>query len=138
MTRMARKGFLWSLGIVLLLLSIGCQEQNLTGTKKSRLIAAENLRLEKELAQRNNEIESLKKQHQKQIQQQKEELLKCQKEKQILQEKSQTDIKEQVADVLTSVMDENARLQEKVKNLKIEIEKLTKQIKTADSAETKE
>jgi len=38
----------------------GCEEQNLSDTRKSRLVAAENMQLKKDLAQRDEEIEKQK------------------------------------------------------------------------------
>ena len=46
--------------VVVLGLLTGCEEQNLSDTRKSRLVAAENMQLKKDLAQRDEEIEKQK------------------------------------------------------------------------------
>lgn len=102
----------------------GCQEQRLSSEKKSRLIAAENIQLKKELEQHDKEIEKLKKLHDKETKQQEELLTKCLQEKELWKQKAQQNIKEQVDSVLAAVVDENTKLREEIKNLKAEIEKL--------------
>jgi len=98
----------------------GCQEENLPSDKMSRAVAAENIQLKKELKQRDEKIERLKKQYEKQIQQQKEQLAKCLKQKEALEKQLQKNVKDQVDDVLATVIDENAKLREEVKKLKEE------------------
>ncbi len=96
----------------------GCQEQELPSDKKSRTIAAENMQLKKELKQRDEKIEQLKKQYEKQIQQQQEQLAQCLKQKEALEKQLQKNVKDQVDDVLATVIDENAKLREEVKKLR--------------------
>ncbi len=109
---------------VFVVLGAGCQTQESPDAKKSRLIAAENMRLEKELAQRGKEIERLKTQHDKQMKQQQEQLTKCLERRAALEKQLQENVKEQVESVLTAVVEENAKLQQEIKQLKAEIEKL--------------
>ena len=84
---------------VLTLFHAGCAEKEVTDTRKSRLIAAENLQLKQNLSQCNQQIEQLKNTHEKQMQ-------------------------EQVKSVLAAMIDENAKLRAEIETLKAEIEKL--------------
>ena len=118
-----QKVFLLVIGVAIMS-SAGCQEQELPSEKKSRLIAAENIELKKQLEQRDGQIEQLKKQHEKQIQQQEDRLAKCLKRKETVEKQLREGVKEQVDDVLSAVVEENAKLREEIKNLKAEIEKL--------------
>ncbi|MHC4461092.1 MAG: hypothetical protein ACYS6W_04195 [Planctomycetota bacterium] len=122
MKRPAQKAFLLAVGIVLITLIAGCEEEekNLPDTKRSRLIAAENMRLEKALKQRDNEIES-----------QKELLEKCLKDKNAWKKKSQQNVQEQVDRVLTVVMETNQKLREENEKLKVQIEQLEKELEEA-------
>jgi len=47
--------------VIALATTIGCEKQNLSDIKRTRLIAAENIQLKKDLAQCNKEIEEQKK-----------------------------------------------------------------------------
>jgi nitrogen fixation/metabolism regulation signal transduction histidine kinase len=98
----------------------GCQEQELPSDKKSRAIAAENMQLKKELKQRDEKIEQLKKQYDKQLQQQQKQSAKCLKQKEALEKQLQKNVKDQVDDVLATVIDENTKLREEIKKLKEE------------------
>jgi chromosome segregation ATPase len=111
-----------------IVLGAGCQTQESPDAKKSRLIAAENMRLEKELAQRGRDIERLKTQHDKEMKQQQEQLTKCLERKAALEKQLQENVKEQVESVLTAVVEENAKLQQEIKALKAQIEKLQEPI----------
>jgi hypothetical protein len=113
MKRPAQKAFLLAVCIVVMLI-VGCEEEeNLSNPKKTRLIAAENMRLKKDLERRDKEIEK-----------QKGLLEKCQQEKNTWKGKAQKNIKEQVDKVLMGVMGELAKLRDENKSLKEQIEKL--------------
>ncbi|MFQ6034668.1 MAG: hypothetical protein ACE5NM_02330 [Sedimentisphaerales bacterium] len=125
-----KKIFILAIGLAIVA-GAGCQstgrlsaEQELSIEKKSRLIAAENIQLKKKLEQRDKEIQKLKKQYDKEIKQLKEELTKCQKQKEILEKRLKKGVKEQVDEVLTAVVEENAKLHKEIKELKTQIEKL--------------
>ncbi|MBA7631984.1 hypothetical protein ES703_39524 [subsurface metagenome] len=130
MKRQAQKAFVLAVGIVVVIALIaGCdEEQNLSSTKsavkKHRLIAAENMRLTKELEQRDKEIKRQKELHNKKIKQQQKLLEKCLKEKNAWKKSAQGNIQEQVDKVLAGVMENYAKLREENKNLKVQIEKL--------------
>ena len=108
MKKLPAKTHLLAVGIVLVIMStIGCEEQNLSNTKKSRLIATENIQLKEQLTTRDMEIE-----HQKKL------LGKCLQEKTALQQKTQKELEAKVNDVLVDVIEENAKLRQKIMDLK--------------------
>jgi len=123
----AQKVFIVALGVIVFVLIAGCQESATGGptdAKKSRLIAAENLELKKELANRGKEIERLKQLHSKEIKRQEELVAKCLEEKKLWQDKADENIKAQVGEVSTVVLEQNSKLREENENLKAQIEKL--------------
>jgi len=125
MKRQGQKAFILAVGIVLIPLIAGCEEeQNISSTnssvRKHQIIAAENMRLKNELKQRDKEIEK-----------QKELLEKCLKEKNAWKEKSQQNVQEQVNKVLTVVMEKNQELREENEKLKAQIEQLEKELEEA-------
>ncbi|GAH10044.1 unnamed protein product, partial [marine sediment metagenome] len=87
---------------------------------KHQLIAAENMRLEKELKQRD-----------KQIERQKELLEKCLQEKKAWKERAQQNIKEQVDSILMVVMEKIEELSKENKKLKAQIEQLKAELEEA-------
>jgi chromosome segregation ATPase len=113
---------------VVALFCASCREQELPGEKKSRVIAAENMQLKQDLTSRDQEIAKLKTQHAKEMKQQQAELAKCLERKEALEKQLQQRVKEQVEGVLTTVVEENAKLQQQIKELKAEIEKMREQI----------
>lgn len=114
----------------------GCQEQELPSEKKTRLIVAENMQLKKDLAARAKEIERLNELRARQIKRQEEELAKCVERKELLEKRLQQNIEKQVNSVLTSVLDENAKMRDEIAQLKSQIEKLQQQAK--DETESSE
>jgi len=113
---------------VVALLCASCREQELPGEKESRVISAENMQLKRDLAIRDQEIAKLNAQHEKQMKQQQGELAKCVQRKEALEQQLQQNVKEQVEGVVTTVVEENAKLRQEVKALKAEIEKMREQI----------
>ena len=125
MKKAVRNGFVVAVSVVVIVLIIGCQEQELPSAKKSRLIAAENMQLKKELQQRSKEIEGLKELHDREIQKQEKLLAKCLDEKETWKEKSRQNIRSQVNGVVDTLMEQNAKLRQENEKLKEQIEKLT-------------
>ena len=122
MKRPAQKAFVLAVGIVVIMLIAGCdEEQNLSSTKsavkKHQLIAAENTRLKKDLERCNKEIK-----------QQQELLAKCQQQKEALKKQLQENIQERVDSILAAVMEDNAKLRKEIKDLKAQREKLLHQL----------
>jgi hypothetical protein len=110
-----------------IMLIAGCGQPETPNVKKARAIAAENIELRKELDRRNNEIETLKTQHGKELAEQKKLLAECLKEKESLKEKSRQNIRSQVKGVLHTVLEENKKLRDENARLKAQIEELQKQ-----------
>ncbi len=125
MKRAVRKIFVLAVCVVVISIA-GCGQQELPSVKKSRLIAAENMRLTKELERRDKEIESIRELHNKEIKKQEELLAKCVREKDSWKQKAQQNVKNQVKGVFDAVMEQNANLREENENLKAQIEKLQK------------
>ena len=123
MKRAARKIFVLAVCVVVMLI-VGCGQQEPPGMKKSRLIAAENMQLKRELEQCNREIEKLRELHNKEIKKQEELLAKCVREKDSWKQKARQNVKNQVKGVFDAVMEQNAKLREENKKLKAQIEKL--------------
>jgi len=123
MKRAVRKIFVLAVCIIVMSIA-GCGEQELPSVKKSRLIAAENMRLTKELERRDKEIESIRELHNKEIKKQEELLAKCVREKESWKQKAQQNVRNQVKGVFDAVMEQNAKLREENEKLKAQIEKL--------------
>jgi regulator of replication initiation timing len=118
-----RKAFVLTL-IFAVMLTAGCGPNEPPSVKKSRTIAAENIELRKQLAQSSKEIEKLKEQHGKELDEQKKLLQTCLQEKEAWKNKSQQNIRNQVKGVLDTVLEENAKLREENTKLKAQIEEL--------------
>jgi len=137
MKRPAQKAFVLAVGIVVVIALIaGCdEEQNLSSTKSAvkrhQLIAAENMRLTKELERRDKEIKRQKELHNNKIEQQQELLEKCLQEKNAWKKSAQQNIQEQVDKVLAGVMENYAKLREENENLKVQIERLKTELEEA-------
>jgi len=123
MKRPVRKIYVLAVCVVVMLI-VGCGGQAPHGVKKSRLIAAENMRLTKELERRDKEIESIKELHNKEIKKQEKLLAKCLEEKENWKQKARQNVRNQVKGVFDAVMEQNKKLREENEKLKAQIEKL--------------
>jgi hypothetical protein len=123
----ARKMLVLVAGIAVVL-TIGCGPKEPPSIKKSRAIAAENIELRKELDRRSREIETLKEQHGKELDEQKKLLAECLQEKEVWQNKSRQNIRNQVKGVLDTVLEENTKLRESTGRLTAENTRLKAQI----------
>ena len=122
MSKSVQTTIVLTIGIVLVvILTTGCEEQSLTSTRKSRLIADENKQLTEQLAQRNREIEKQKKL-----------LEQCLKGKKVLTEQLKEKMGEMIRNALNNRDKETERLQEENKKLKAQIEELKKQLKAEE------
>lgn len=123
------KGIIISAIIVLIAIAgAGCYQQQSQGTKRTKLIAAENMRLKKELAELEKEIERLKQLHQEQLIEKQSRLNQCQKEKQAWQQKSQKNIQNQVTGVLDVIMGDIKKLRQENERLKAMFEQLEQHV----------
>jgi DNA repair exonuclease SbcCD ATPase subunit len=131
----ARKAFVLVIGATVMLIG-GCGgQQEPPNVKKSRVIAAENMELRKQLEQRSKEIETLKERNSEEIKKQEELLAACQQEKETWKKKAQQNIRDQVKGVLDPVMEEISKLREENKRLQAQIEELQKQTAPGNSTE---
>jgi len=108
--------------VVATTLIIGCEAENLSDTKsnvpKSKIIAAENRRLKKEI-QRLNTV------HKKEIKRHEKLLKKCEQEKQMLVElSSDSGIKDLMDTTLNQAAEEYTKLYEENKSLKSQVQEL--------------
>lgn len=101
--------------IVFIILIAGCEKQNMTSTKKGRLLAAENQRIIKQLKKRDANIAKQKKL-----------LEQCREEKQALKEVPQINIDGILESFLQNLGVENERLTDENERLNAEVERLKK------------
>ena len=99
----------------LVILTCGCEEEQAPSEKKGRLIAAENIELQKQLAKKDKEIEQLK-----------IALEKCNAEREEQKQKMDKEMKS-LGDYTMKAFTENVQLQEENDRLKKQIEELKKQ-----------
>jgi len=111
MRRLAQTVFVLGAGIVFIMSIAGCEEQNLSDTKKSRLIAAENMELKKQLELSDKELDN------------------CLQEKKAIEEKAQKDL-EELATISLQDFEENINLKEENKDLKAKVDELQKENET--------
>ncbi len=123
MKKPASKMFVLIVCVVIMSIA-GCGEQEPPSVKKSRLIAVENMRLTKELGQRNKEIERLNELHNKEIKKQEKLLAECVQEKVSWKQKARQNVRNQVKGVFDAVMEQNVKLRDENEKLKAQIEKL--------------
>lgn len=118
-----------SLSVVAIVFAVilvaGCQKE-LSGSKKGRLVAAENTKLKKQLDERGIEIRKLNQLHEKEIQEQEKRLVECLNQQKILQQEIGENISEQVDSILKVVLEQNAEFRKETAKLKAQLEQLTK------------
>ncbi len=107
---------------VFLLITSGCSEPQTPSEKQSRLIAVENMELQKQLKQCEAAIEALKTQQSKELDEQKKLLSKAQGEIETWKQKAQQNVRSQVQDVLDKVIQENSELRKDIDSLKKRLE----------------
>ncbi|MHC4395972.1 MAG: hypothetical protein ACYS1A_10000 [Planctomycetota bacterium] len=119
MRKSVQTALILAIGIVFVVMLIaGCEEQSLSNTKKSRLIANENRQLKQQLARRDREIEK-----------QKGLLAKCLVEKKNLLGLSDEKIENMMGGAFGNISKQNVELQQENKKLKAQIEELKNQLK---------
>ena len=120
MKKPAWKALVITIGFTVLLIA-GCGEKEPPSVKQSRAIAAENIELQKQLDRSNARIENLKEQYDKELDKQQKLLEKYKQERDQWKAKSQQNVRDQVKDVLDTVMAENTKLREENAKLKAQI-----------------
>ncbi len=127
MKRPAKKIFTSAVIAALVVISIaGCDQQN-AANKKSRIIAAENIQLKKELEQRDKEL-----------QEQRLLLEKCRADNKALKKKSVEETKELIDKIFKKRTEGTRKTREENDNLKLQIEELKKATKGADEQPSSE
>ena len=109
--------------VVATILVTGCQPQQqqeaapTPNEKQARLLAVQAPTCRDELAVQKAENEVLRQKHARDVQQQNEELAKCKARIAFLQQEIDGALAERVGSLTTTLMDENASLRERIKNL---------------------
>lgn len=134
MKRTLRNVFILVFCIVIGLIA-GCQEQEAGSKNKCRLIAAENMQLNKDLARRDKQIETLKNQSAEQNKKQAGQLAACQKEKEEWKKKAEKNIEGQVNTMMAVIMEQTAQMHEENKALKAKVEELEAKLKEQGESE---
>ncbi len=99
----------------------GCEEANLPDTKKSRLIAAKDIQLKKQLAQCGEELDE-----QKQLAE------KCLQEKKDFQKRTNEGYEEMLNTLFENFDEETGRLRQENEQLKSKVEDLEKQLRQSE------
>ena len=123
MARVERKAAVVAAAGLLCLLAVGCREAQTPDAKQARLIAAENMQLEKDLADRDAQMAKLKADYDKQLRAKDDQLAADRKRIETLQNDVQKAVSERVSQVTAAVMDENAKLRKENEALRAQIEK---------------
>ncbi len=130
MRRHVRKGIILVF-VVAIAIAAGCQESQTPSEKKSRVIAAQNMELQKQLAERDKQIEDLKAQYaarigleQKKLAECEKRTADCQKQTADCREQLQKGMEEKVNEVLVASIEEGAKVRDENTALKAEIVEL--------------
>lgn len=104
--------------LVVFLWAGGCHHDKTPGAKQARLIAAENIQLEAQLADCRAEIAKLEERHAEAVKKLEDELAACRKRNDLLRKDLEEGIAERADSVTATVMAENVRLRAEIKRLK--------------------
>jgi uncharacterized protein HemX len=110
--------------VVAIAIAAGCQESQTPSEKKSRIIAAQNMELQKHLAERDKQIDDLKAQYAARIGLEQKKLADCQKQTADCKQQLEKGMEEKVNDVLVASIEESAKIREENTALKAEIAEL--------------
>ena len=121
-----------------LISAAGCQEAQTPSGKKSRLVAAENIELKKQLAQRDRQIEDMKAQYTVRLKLEEKKLADCQKKTADCREELKVGIDTKVNEVLAAAVEESAKLRMENAALKAEIAELKAGSEQPEEPEKKE
>jgi len=122
MKTVASKVFVSMTCFVIIALIAGCEEENMSASKKERLIAAEKMALQKELHDCNNNVTTLKQE----IQKQKDLLVACEQQKQDLEKTSKEKVEASFRLIFETLGKENKELKDENTALKARLEELEK------------
>ena len=121
MKRPVQEIIVLAVSIMIVLLIVGCEEQNLSNPKKARLVADENIRLQKQLEQRDDEIEK-----------QRELLEKCLQEKNALEKMAHENIQGMRDNAFKGLIEESKKLRQENEQLKARIAQLEEELKSLE------
>ena len=121
------KYFILVVSIIVVML-FGCSESQTNNERRNRIIAAENLKLQSDIEQRDLEIAKLKESYDEELEEQIKLLAELQKQVKALQEKSKQNVRSQVKGVVETVIEENTKLHKENEDLKNRIKFLETQI----------
>ena len=107
-----------------LICSAGCQEAQTPSEKQSKLIAAQNIELEKQVAARDEKIGNLEVQYAARIGLEKKKLAACQKQTAACQEKLRDNMSKKMEEMLVPTLNEAAKLRSENKKLRAKIAEL--------------
>jgi chromosome segregation ATPase len=105
-----------------LLVGGGCQQMETPSVKRARLIAAQYLEVQKELADLEAKIEKLKAEYTQQIQEKEAQIAAYRRKVEALQVEVQQAISERVSQVTAAVLEDNAKLKKEVESLRVQLE----------------
>ncbi len=125
MKKPAWKAFATTIGFALVLIA-GCGEKEPPSVKQSRVIAADNMQLRKDLERSNARFENMKDQYEKELEKQRESLKECEKERDQWRVKSRRNVRDQAQSLVDPLMAEITRLREANKKLTAQLEVLKK------------
>jgi len=117
MKRPIQRVFVLAVGIVVIMLIAGCEEQNVSSTKKSRTITDENIQLKEELERCGREVKK-----------QKELLEECFREKKLAEERADKGVEDMMNSILKDILKENRKLRKESESLKAQVEQLKKEV----------
>jgi len=116
----------------------GCQEAEKPSEKKSRVIAARNMELEKQVAERDKQIDDLKAQCTAKVGREQKKLADCQKQTADCKERLRQGIEEKVNDILVASIEESAKIRNENAKLKAQIAELKAKLNSPKEPEKKE
>ncbi len=105
-----------------LLIGGGCQQLETPTVKRARLIAAQYMELEQELADLETKIEKLKTEYNQEIKEKEAQIAAYRRQVEALRTDVQQAVSERVNQVTAAVLDENARLRKEVDSLRVQLE----------------
>ena len=127
MKKLVNEAFVLGIVVIAILIT-GCGQPEPLSVKMSRVIAAENMQLKDDLRKSDWEIENLKELHREQVEKLEEIITEYQGKIKILEEKSRQNIRQQAKDILDVVLEQNAELRKEIEALKVDNEKLKKEL----------
>lgn len=123
--------FVLAVGIIVIILSAGCEEGHLQDEQKARAIAAENMQLRSRIQQLDAEIKKQKKQFENKLKKQEELLAKCRDENAVLQQRLSEEYAERLDEFIETIAAEYVRVQQENEKLKQQIEQLKAELEGA-------